>query len=60
MAENKDYKYVDHYDFNEELLKQAFAEARRIYKERGFMRKMGFGKAPARHYHRRYGQGLDE
>ena len=41
MAENKDYKYVDHYDFNEELLKQAFAEARRIYKERGFMRKMG-------------------
>lgn len=47
MAENKDYKYVDHYDFNEELLKQAFAEARRIYKERGFMRKMGFGKAPA-------------
>ena len=47
MAENKDYKYVDHYDFNEELLKQAFAEARRIYKERGFMRKMVFGKAPA-------------
>lgn len=47
MAENKDYKFVDHYEFDEELLKKAFAEARKIYKERGFMRKMGFGKAPA-------------
>lgn len=47
MAENKDFKFVDHYEFDEELLKKAFAEARAIYKERGFMRKMGFGKAPA-------------
>ena len=28
-------------------MKEAFAEARKIYKERGFMRKMGMGKAPA-------------
>ena len=35
MAENKDYKFVDKYGFNEELLKEAFAEARKIYKERG-------------------------
>ena len=41
MAENKDYKFIDKYGFNEELLKEAFAEARKIYKERGFMRKMG-------------------
>ena len=47
MAENKDYKFVDEYGFNEEALKEAFAEARRIYKERGFMREMGVGKAPA-------------
>lgn len=47
MAENKDFKFVDNYEFDEELLKKAFAEAREIYKERGFMRKMGFGKAPA-------------
>lgn len=47
MAENKDYKFVDQYGFNEKLLKEAFAEARKIYKERGFMREMGFGKAPA-------------
>ena len=47
MAENKDYKFIDKYGFNEELLKEAFAEARKIYKERGFMRKMGMGKAPA-------------
>ena len=38
MAENKDYKFIDKYGFNEELLKEAFAEARKIYKERGFMR----------------------
>ena len=43
MAENKDYKFIDKYGFNEELLKEAFAEARKIYKERGFMRKMGMG-----------------
>ena len=34
MSENKDYKFVDHYNFDEELLKKAFAEAREIYKER--------------------------
>ena len=44
---NKDYKFVDEYQFDEELLKKAFAEAKEIYKERGFMRKMGYGKAPA-------------
>lgn len=47
MAENKDYKFVDNYAFDEELLKKAFDEARKIYKERGFMRSMGVGKAPA-------------
>ena len=47
MAENKDYKFVQNYEFDTELLKKAFAEARAIYKERGFMRKMGYGKAPA-------------
>lgn len=47
MAENKDYKFVNRYEFDETQLKQAFAEARKIYKERGFMREMGFGKAPA-------------
>ncbi|MDO5688994.1 MAG: isochorismatase family protein [Tissierellia bacterium] len=44
---NQDYKFVDRYEFDEELLKKAFAEAREIYKERGFQRKMGYGKAPA-------------
>ncbi|MEG0855328.1 MAG: isochorismatase family protein [Terrisporobacter sp.] len=44
---NKDYKFVDQYLFDEEQLRKAFAEAREIYKERGFMRKMGYGKAPA-------------
>lgn len=29
------------------LLEEAFEEATKIYKERGFMRKMGYGKAPA-------------
>ena len=47
MAENKDYKFVNDYEFDTELLKKAFAEARKIYKERGFMREMGVGKAPA-------------
>ncbi|MEF9940880.1 MAG: isochorismatase family protein [Lachnospiraceae bacterium] len=47
MAENKDYKFVDNYGFDEANLKEAFAEARKVYKERGFMRKMGYGKAPA-------------
>lgn len=28
------------------LLEEAFAEARKIYKERGFQRRMGYGKAP--------------
>ena len=31
---NKEYKFVDNYGFNETLLKEAFAEARKIYKER--------------------------
>ncbi len=35
------------YGVDLDLLEQAFAEATKIYKERGFMRKMGFGKAPA-------------
>ena len=35
------------YAFDQELLERAFAEARKIYKERGFQRRMGFGKAPA-------------
>ena len=30
---NKEYKFVDNYGFNETLLKEAFAEARKIYKE---------------------------
>lgn len=49
MAEkqNPNYKFVDEYGFNEDLLKEAFAEARKIYKERGFMREMGQGIAPA-------------
>ncbi|EPZ53715.1 N-carbamoylsarcosine amidase domain protein [[Clostridium] sordellii ATCC 9714] len=47
MAKNKDYKFVDEYGFDEELLRKAFDEAREVYKERGFMRKMGYGKAPA-------------
>ena len=41
MAKNKDYKFVDEYGFDEELLRKAFDEAREVYKERGFMRKMG-------------------
>ena len=28
MAENKDFKFVDNYEFDEELLKKAFVEAR--------------------------------
>lgn len=44
---NKEFKFVDQYAFDEELLKKAFDEARKIYRERGFMRRMGFGKAPA-------------
>ncbi|MEG2200542.1 MAG: N-carbamoylsarcosine amidase, partial [Anaerovorax sp.] len=47
MAVNKEFKFVNNYEFDETQLKQAFAEARKIYKERGFMRKMGYGKAPA-------------
>ncbi|MEF9945961.1 MAG: isochorismatase family protein [Lachnospiraceae bacterium] len=45
--DNKDFKFVDNYGFDEANLKEAFAEARKVYKERGFMRKMGYGKAPA-------------
>ena len=41
------YKFVEKYGFDETLLKEAFAEAKKIYQERGFMRKMGYGKAPA-------------
>ena len=44
---NTEYKFVDHYEFDEELLKKAFAEAKAILKSRGFMREMGWGKAPA-------------
>lgn len=44
---NPDYKFVDEYGFNDALLKEAFAEAKAIYRERGFMRNMGQGKAPA-------------
>lgn len=47
MSQNKDFKFVAEYGFDEALLKQAFDEARKVYKERGFMRKMGFGKVPA-------------
>ncbi|NLJ99012.1 MAG: isochorismatase family protein [Tissierellia bacterium] len=35
------------YEFDQELLEKAFAEARKIYKERGFQTRMGYGKAPA-------------
>ena len=35
------------YAFDEEMLDRAFEEARRIYRERGFQRRMGYGKAPA-------------
>lgn len=44
---NKDYVYIDGYGFNEEILREAFEEARKIYRERGFMREMGQGVAPA-------------
>lgn len=44
---NEDYEYVDSYQFDQEVLDQAFEEARLIYRERGFMRDMGVGKAPA-------------
>lgn len=45
-----DSKYKDNkgqYGFDTELLEKAFAEASKIYKERGFQRRMGYGKAPA-------------
>lgn len=45
-----DKRFVDRggqYEFDTSLLKKAFEEARKIYKERGFQRRMGFGKAPA-------------
>lgn len=50
MSNKVNPKFVDkgaNYAFDQELLQQAFAEAKKIYEERGFMRKMGFGKAPA-------------
>lgn len=43
-------KYKDtggNYGVDLELLEEAFAEATKIYKERGFMRRMGYGKVPA-------------
>ena len=46
----KNEKFVDNcgqYEFDTELLEKAFAEARKIYKERGFQTRMGYGKAPA-------------
>ncbi len=49
MSEKMNPEFKDtkaNYGFNQELLDQAFAEAKKIYEERGFMRKMGFGKAP--------------
>ena len=45
-----DERFVDKggkYEFDQELLQKAFAEASKIYKERGFQRRMGYGKAPA-------------
>lgn len=50
MMTEKNSKFVDKngdYGFDTEALKEAFDEARKIYKERGFMREMGQGKAPA-------------
>lgn len=44
---NKEFKYVDNYGFDEGVLNEAFKTARAIYKERGFMREMGQGVAPA-------------
>jgi nicotinamidase-related amidase len=47
---NANDQYKDkggNYGIDLNLLEQAFAEATKIYKERGFQRKMGFGKAPA-------------
>lgn len=44
---NPEYQYVDEYGFDEAKLKDAFAEAKEIYRERGFMRDMGQGVAPA-------------
>lgn len=50
MSEKMNPEFKDtkaNYGFDQELLDKAFAEAKAIYQERGFMRKMGFGKAPA-------------
>lgn len=47
---NNDVFFKDeqgNYGFNVEVLEEAFKEAREIYKERGFMREMGQGVAPA-------------
>lgn len=43
-------KYKDNggkYEFDQELLDRAFTEARKIYKQRGFQTRMGYGKVPA-------------
>jgi maleamate amidohydrolase len=43
-------KFTDsggNYGFDEEVLNRAFEAAKKIYKERGFQRRMGYGKAPA-------------
>lgn len=45
MAKYEDNK--GNYGFDQELLEEAFAEAKKIYKERGFQTRMGYGKAPA-------------
>ena len=48
VAAGEEYKDKGgNYAVDLSLLEQAFAEATKIYKERGFMRKMGYGKAPA-------------
>ena len=45
---NKDFKDTGgNYGFDQDLLDKAFAEAKKIYAERGFQTRMGYGKAPA-------------
>ena len=44
---NEEFKSRDDYAFDQEMLARAFAEAKEIYKERGFQTRMGYGKAPA-------------
>ena len=48
MANDVFYKdNQGNYAFDTKVLEVAFKEARKIYKERGFMREMGQGIAPA-------------